>query len=239
MGTQTSSMAERPDDFFYRDGPEPHAERKKEILKKYPEIKKLMIHEPRTKWMAFATVALQVFMAWLTLEWSWAPYLLAIYLVGATANHSLFLAIHEISHDLGASKKADIAWRANQFLAMFANCPIAIAYSVTFRPYHMEHHRYQGDHGVDTDIPLPFEGYMITDTSFGYVDHCLRKAVFMFCQIFAYAFRPMLVKPQLVPHNRWLVVNWTIVLSFDFMMVYWLGPMSMLYFLLSTFMAGS
>jgi len=238
MGRGGESSSRRKD-FFYRTGPEPHAERKVKILEKHPEIKELMGYEPLTKYIVAATVALQVFMAWLTLEWSWAPYLLALYVVGATANHSLFLAIHEISHDLGASKKADLAWNANKFLAMFANCPIAIAYSVTFRPYHMEHHRYQGDHGVDTDIPLQIEGYFVTETSYGYVDHCCRKAIFMFCQIFAYAFRPMFVKPQLVPKNMWLVVNWMVVLSFDALIVYFLGPKAMLYFLLSTFLAGS
>jgi sphingolipid delta-4 desaturase len=53
-------MVERRKDFLYRDGPEPHAERKVEILKKYPEIKKLMVHEPRTKFLVAGTVLLQV-----------------------------------------------------------------------------------------------------------------------------------------------------------------------------------
>jgi len=226
-------------DFHFRTNEEPHAARKVAILKAHPEIKGLMGYEPRTKYIVAATVALQVFMSWLTLEWTWFPYLLAVYCVGATANHSLFLAVHEISHDLGASKAHDIAFNANKLLAMFANMPIGIAYSVTFRPYHMEHHRYQGTDGVDTDIPLPIEGYFITRTTTGYVDHCCRKAVFMFCQIFAYAFRPMFVKPNLVPKNKWLVLNWAVQLTFDGLIVAFLGPKAMLYFLLSTFLAGS
>merc|ERR1712046_517491 len=216
----------RPTDFVYRGGPEPHAERKKQILEKHPEIKKLMVPEPKTKWLAFATVALQVFMAWLTLDWAWAPYMLAVYVVGATANHSLFLAVHEITHGLAAKKMEH-----NKLIAMVANLPIGIAYSVTFKPYHMEHHRYQGTHGVDTDIPLPIEGYLITTTSFGYVDHCFRKAVFMTCQILAYAFRPMFVKPNLVPKDKWIVMNWALQLSFDACMVYFFGWNSMLYLL--------
>merc|ERR1712178_447930 len=225
----------RREDFHYRKGPEPHAERKKKILKAHPEIKTLMnTYEWRTKYMVLGTIALQCFMAWLTLEWSWAPYLLAVYVVGATANHSIFLAIHEISHGLGAK-----SINANKVLAMFANFPIGIAYSVTFKPYHMEHHRYQGEHGVDSDIPLWVEGYFITSTATGYWDHTARKALFMFCQILAYAFRPMLVKPHLVPKDKWIVLNWTIQLSFDAAIVMWLGPNGLLYFLLSTFLAGS
>ena len=77
-------------------------------------------------------------MAKLTLEWSWGAYLAAIYVVGATANHSLFLAIHELSHNLGFRNVS-----YNKMLAMVANLPIGIPYCITFKPFHMEHHRYQ------------------------------------------------------------------------------------------------
>merc|ERR1712129_547003 len=125
------------------------------------------------------TVALQVFMAWLTMEWSWPFYLLAIYVVGATANHSLFLAIHELAHNLGARTPSQ-----NKCIAMMANLPVGIPYCITFKPYHMDHHRCQGQDGVDVDIPSYMEGWLITTSTFGYVDHTLRKAIFMFCQMF-------------------------------------------------------
>jgi len=226
--------ASRREDFLYSEQEEPHASRKTAILEKHPEIKALMRPEPLTKWVVFATVALQVFMAALTLEWSWPAYIAAIYVVGATANHSLFLAIHELSHNLGFKSISN-----NKLLAMTANLPIGIAYCITFKPYHMEHHRYQGEEGVDTDIPTVLEGWLITRTSMGYVDHTVRKAVFMFFQIFAYAFRPMLVKPSLVPKDEWIVLNWVVQLTFDGAMAYIFGPKVLLYFLLSTFFAGS
>jgi sphingolipid delta-4 desaturase len=92
---------------------------------------------------------------------------------------------------------------------------------------------------VDTDIPTALEAWIITGTSVSYFDHTLKKAAFMFFQIFAYAFRPMLVKPDLVPKDSWIVLNWAVQLSFDGLMVYLFGPKVMLYFLLSTFFAGS
>jgi sphingolipid 4-desaturase/C4-monooxygenase len=92
---------------------------------------------------------------------------------------------------------------------------------------------------VDTDIPTVLEGWLITRTSMGYVDHTVRKAVFMFFQIFAYAFRPMLVKPSLVPKDGWIVLNWVVQLTFDGAMAYIFGPKVLFYFLLSTFFAGS
>jgi hypothetical protein len=48
--------------------------------------------------------------------------------IGATANQNLFLAIHEISHNL-AFRKAEL----NRALAVFANLPIGIPYSASFR----------------------------------------------------------------------------------------------------------
>jgi len=234
MGFLSPSETETRD-FIFGDNDEPHAKRKMQILKAHPEITKLMGHEWKTKYMAGATVALQVFLAWLTLEWRWPAYLFVIYAVGATANHSLFLAIHELSHNLGAKSSA-----GNKIIAMMANFPIGIAYCITFKPFHMEHHRYQGHDGRDTDIPTYLEGYVVTDTAFGYVDHTCRKAFFMFCQIFAYALRPMLVKPDMVLYDQWLFLNWVVQLTFDFAMMYMCGDYKvMLYFLLCTFFAGS
>merc|ERR1712048_979776 len=76
-------------------------------------------------------------------------------------------------------------------------------------------------------------------STFGYIDHTIRKAIFMFFQIFAYAFRPMIIKPNLVPLDKWILLNWITTFSFDAIMCLWLGPSCMLYFLLSTFFAGS
>ena len=155
-------------------------------------------------------------------------------MVGATANHSLFLAVHEISHGLAFKNL-----HHNRYIGMLANLPISIAYSVTFKPYHMEHHRYQGADGVDTDIPTPLEAWLITGSATGRVDHACRKAVFMFLNIFAYALRPMLVKPDLVPKDRKIALNWAIQLSYDAALFAVGGRGALGYLLLSTFFAGS
>eukprot|EP00933_Yihiella_yeosuensis_P038199 TRINITY_DN32145_c0_g1_i1.p1 TRINITY_DN32145_c0_g1~~TRINITY_DN32145_c0_g1_i1.p1 ORF type:complete len:330 (+),score=32.25 TRINITY_DN32145_c0_g1_i1:97-1086(+) len=229
---QSQERMER--DFFVGITEEPHATRRGEILKAHPEIKSLMGPEWRTKYIVLATVSIQIFMAWLTLEWRWPLYLLAAYVVGATANHSLFLAIHELAHNLGAHSIA-----GNKIIGVLANFPIGIPYAVNFKPFHMEHHRYQGKDGSDTDIPTYVEGWLITRTATCYLDHTVRKALFMFCQIFAYALRPLLIKPDLVPWGPWMFCNWGIQFAFDGLMVYLFGPKVMLYFLFSTFFAGS
>ena len=89
-----------------------------------------MGHEPLTKWIVLFVVALQLLVAY-TLR-STDPrsplFIFLAYAIGGTANHNLFLAIHEITHNL-----AFRGIKANKFLAMFANLPIAIPYAATFK----------------------------------------------------------------------------------------------------------
>jgi hypothetical protein len=89
-----------------------------------------MGHEPITKWVVLLIVTIQLAAA-LALR-NTSPYspifILVAYIVGGTANQNLFLAIHEITHNLAFK-----GIKANKFLAMFANLPIGIPYSVTFK----------------------------------------------------------------------------------------------------------
>lgn len=91
---------------------------------------KLCGPEALTKYFVLAVVALQVICAICLRD---TPifslkYVLAAYVIGATANQNLFLAIHETSHNL-----AFRAPLANRILAVFANLPIGVPYSAAFR----------------------------------------------------------------------------------------------------------
>jgi sphingolipid delta-4 desaturase len=89
-----------------------------------------MGHEPLTKWIVLLVVSIQFFAAWSLRHTSpFSPLFIGVaYAIGGTANHNLFLAIHEITHNLAFK-----GIKANKFLAMFANLPIGIPYSVTFK----------------------------------------------------------------------------------------------------------
>lgn len=50
------------------------------------------------------------------------------YVIGGTANQNLFLAIHEITHNLAFK-----GIKSNKALAMFANLPIGIPYCSAFK----------------------------------------------------------------------------------------------------------
>ena len=94
------------------------------------QVTKLMGHEPLTKWVVLCVVSLQIGLAyWLRNTHPLSPlFLLTAYAIGGTANHNLFLAIHEITHNL-----AFRSVRANKALAVFANLPIGIPYSAAFK----------------------------------------------------------------------------------------------------------
>lgn len=95
-----------------------------------PQITKLCGPEPLTKYVVAGVVGIQVLAAYLlrdTPVLSW-KFLATAYVVGATANQNLFLAIHEISHNLAFRSPL-----ANRLLAIFANLPIGIPYSASFR----------------------------------------------------------------------------------------------------------
>lgn len=49
----------------------------------------------------------------------------------------------------------------------------------------------------------------------------------------------MLVKPDRVPLDPWLALNWLVCLSFDAMLVAYFGPRILMYCLFSLFFAGS
>jgi sphingolipid delta-4 desaturase len=171
-------------------------------------------------------VGIQVLCAYLlrhTPFLSW-PFFLTAYVVGATANQNLFLAIHEISHNLAFKSPA-----ANRALSIFANLPIGIPYSASFRPYHLTHHKSLGVDGVDVDLPTALEAW--------FFDSVAGKAFFCTFQILFYALRPMFVYK--LPMTGLQACNIAIQLAFDALMVQSFGPRTLAYFILSSFLAGS
>ena len=94
------------------------------------QVTKLMGYTPVTKYVVAFVVALQLSIAVYlrnTHPLSW-KFILIAYAIGGTANHNLFLAIHEITHNLAFKS----IW-ANKSLAIFANLPIGIPYAAMFK----------------------------------------------------------------------------------------------------------
>merc|ERR1719231_1500570 len=79
-----------------------------------------MGQEPMSKWYCMCLLVIpQIWLSWATAGLSWPAYLLVAYVAGATITQGLFLAIHELSHNLFFKKPLH-----NRYFAMVVNFPI-------------------------------------------------------------------------------------------------------------------
>jgi len=115
--------------------------------------------------------------------------------------------------------------QANKDYSMFCNWPLIIPYANSFKKYHLEHHKFQGVDGVDTDIPTAIEGYFFTSP--------FKKFLWVLFQPFFYAIRPLVVCPK--PFNGGDVKNILSQLIFVAAMYRFCGGWSIVYLLASTF----
>jgi sphingolipid delta-4 desaturase len=87
-------------DFVYSQIAEPHRMRTKKILKQFPQMRNLIGKNPATIFAIIGLVAFQVVLAWVLRDQSWWWVFGAAYLLGAFADHALFVMIHECAHQL-------------------------------------------------------------------------------------------------------------------------------------------
>jgi sphingolipid delta-4 desaturase len=129
--TSTDFLDEKLTEFYWLHNEQPHAQRRLDMLKKYPEIKTLMKHEPITKYIILVEVAVQMFVAWYLTKhnmiWTWQFWILA-YVLGGTITSSLVLSIHEVTHFLAFKDP-----KMNKILACIANLPIVLPFCVEFK----------------------------------------------------------------------------------------------------------
>jgi sphingolipid delta-4 desaturase len=212
------------DKFKWSYTDEPHYSRRKEILARYPQVKELYGTHRNTVWWILFLVSLQLLSAYLIRDVAWWVLLPVAYVWGGTINHSLFLVVHEVSHNL----LFDTPFWNTAFLYV-ANLPVPAAFAVSFQKYHRLHHMYLGGKGLDPDLPTNLEGRMFA-TPF-------TKAIFLFIQVITYALRPIITQP--LPPTQGEIINWLVQLTADSLIVYFWGWQSLGYLLLSTFLGGS
>ncbi|XP_010339212.1 sphingolipid delta(4)-desaturase DES1 [Saimiri boliviensis] len=213
MGSRVSR-----EDFEWVYTDQPHADRRREILAKYPEIKSLMKPDPNLIWIIIMMVLTQLAAFYLVKDLDWKWVIFWAYAFGSCINHSMTLAIHEIAHNSAFGNRKAM-W--NRWFGMFANLPIGIPYSISFKRYHMDHHRYLGADGVDVDIPTDFEGWFFCTT--------FRKFIWVILQPLFYAFRPLFINPK--PLTYLEVINTVAQVTFNILIYYFLGIKSLVYML--------
>ncbi|MGA0283847.1 MAG: fatty acid desaturase [Saprospiraceae bacterium] len=206
--------------FVYSQSEEPHIQRTKDIIKAHPEIKQLMGRYPKSFLWAFAIVAAQIFIAYLVRDQSWWMVLIAAYAVGAFANHALFILIHEFSHNMVFKSKI-----ANLWGGIMCDIPNAFPSSVSFRKYHLKHHAFQGHYDLDADLASKWEAKLIGSNFIG-------KSVWLLCFPLFQALRPPRLR-EIQFQSRWVWINLITVILVDIALVYFFGPMALLYLVAS------
>jgi sphingolipid delta-4 desaturase len=201
--------------------PEPHIARRKAILAAHPEIEKLYGNDTRVVPYVVALVLCQITFAVCASSMSWTVFLLLGWIVGGAFSHSLSLMAHETSHNLVFETPS-----ANIYFGIFCNMGTGMPSATTFKKYHLEHHLFQGNEGIDVDLPTVFEG------NFFYTP--LRKFFFLLCQSIVYAVRPCIVRPKNMAASD--IANYVVVIGFDIFLIYFFGFASFGFLLYSLFM---
>ena len=209
-------------DFHHSHSAEPHISRTKEIISKYPEIKKLMGRNPNTFFYSVAIVVFQLVVAISLASQPWWVALLAAYLVGAFANHALFVLIHEFTHNMVFKSRVYNLWGG-----IMCDLPNAFPSSVSFRKYHLKHHAFQGHYDIDADLPSRWEAKLMGSNFLG------KSLWLLFFPIFQ-ALRPPRLK-EITFASKWVWINILTVLAFDLAIYLTLGPVPLVYFMASFF----
>ena len=194
------------------------------FVEKHPEVKELMGSDPNLKYAVYFMILLQLIASYLLREASWGLIIVAGYCFGGVINHSMTLAIHEISHNLAFGHSRPFA---NRLLGIIGNLPMGIPYSVMFKKYHLEHHKYQGDEELDVDIPSRIEARLFCSTG--------TKLLWVILQPLFYTLRPLFLRPKAICLLD--VLNFVIQAIFDVIIVATFGWRSLAYLTIGTLLA--
>lgn len=211
-------------DFDWSYTEEPHATRRRLILEKHPEIKQLFGVDHAFTYVVFMMVMTQILICYFLKDSDWLLVILQAYFCGGTTNHSLTLAIHEISHNLAYGNNRPLK---NRFLGMFANLPIGVPMSISFKKYHIEHHRYMGEDSLDTDIPTKLEAR--------FFNRAWTKFIWLSLQPIFYCFRPLVIYRKTLTDLE--VMNAVVQLAFDYVIYITMGPKALFYLVFGTFIS--
>ncbi|XP_074653259.1 sphingolipid delta(4)-desaturase DES1-like [Tubulanus polymorphus] len=203
---------------------EPHVSRRREILKKYPQIKKLMGYDPTICVYVSIEVAVQIVMCYLLQNSSWLTIFVLAYCFGGVLNHSLGSAIHEIGHNLAFGHSRPLANRA---LSMFCNLPLGVPMAVSYKRYHTDHHRWLGHDTLDVDIPTVIESYLFR--------HPLTKIFWLMIHPLIHAVRPFIKSPKRISGLE--IINFFVQLIFNAWILHMFGVKSLVYLVIGTLFA--
>jgi sphingolipid delta-4 desaturase len=192
------------------------------MLKQHPELRELIGKNPYSFIAIIGIVSLQIVLAYFLSGQSWWWVFGIAYLVGAFADHALFVLIHECAHKLIFKNRA-----ANKIAGMIANIPLIFPSSVSFETYHLKHHSFQGVHELDGDLPNYWEAKLINHYFIGKIIWLLFYPIFQ-------VFRLSRLR-EIAPFDKWVALNWLIQIVSMTAIAWFLGPQSFVYLVVSFF----
>lgn len=198
----------------------PHPARRRAILAAHPEVKKLINHDPLTAIITLAVVSLQTFTAAFFGNIGishWWMAVLGAYLIGAFANHTLLIIIHDACHN--TIFKSPV-W--NKLTGIFADLPNTFPTAMAFRCYHRQHHSHLGELDFDADLPSRWETQIFGGRWYG-------KAAWLFLFPALQLSRLSRMKGTGPMRNVWTYVNTACVLTYDLMIFYFFGINGLVY----------
>lgn len=208
--------------FRFSEISEPHRVRTLQILKQYPDVKKLMGKNPMTIFAILGLVGGMIGLSYLVKDSAWWVVFLVAYCVGAFFNHALFVMIHECSHHLLFKNKA-----LNRLAAIVSNMPHVFPSAISFERYHIKHHSFQGVHELDADLPDFWEAKLFNNSVLGKAFWLLLFPVFQVIRTFRLK--------EIKPVDGWIVTNWIIQIAFNAALWIFFGPKALVFMLLSFF----
>jgi sphingolipid delta-4 desaturase len=213
----SATVPDRSSRFTEVDYPEPHHGRARRLLRDHPELRELTGRNPWTAAITAAVVCLQVGVAASVARAPWWVVLAVAWLVGAAATHTLWVVIHEATHNLIARRR-----RGNRIVALVANLPMVLPSAESFRIYHLEHHAHQGDYQRDADLPSEWEARLVGRGLLGKLAWQLGFTVFQALRVARFGDGVPFFTP-------WVATNIAVSLTFDVAVASVLGPRALVY----------
>lgn len=201
-----------------------HAERRKLILEKYPQVRDLFGKDRLTFKITvaifFGQLMLAAMLGSLGLSYWWLSFVMALF-VGAFANHANFVIIHDSIHNCVFESPL-----ANKWNAILADLSNTFPTAMGFRCYHIKHHSHLSCYDYDADIPSRWEVEWVGNSSW-------RKAVWMFFFPAIQIARLARLRGTVPMWGTWTYINFAVIAVFDLFVLFAFGANALLYLFLS------
>jgi len=210
-------------EFIRADGPSTDKSRRQAILKAHPEVKALMGRNPWTAAWIVGLVGTQWAAAALLARYEahWALIVVLAFGFGAFVNHALYVLFHECTHNL----VFEPGW-SNKVLGIVCDFALVFPTALSFRKYHLLHHKHLGHYELDPDVVSDAEARLIGRSWW-------RKAIWLSLFSLSVALRPLKVTSQRM-WDPWIVSNMIAVIAVDVAILLLAGPFALGYLALST-----